>query len=106
LPPDVIDKLKPELVAPMALYLVSEQCPVSGNIYNAGMGCFNRAAIVTGAGAVVGAGGEIPTPGQLLGQWEKVTHLKGAKEYWNATEQVGDVLQAFAKPPTADGDTG
>jgi NAD(P)-dependent dehydrogenase (short-subunit alcohol dehydrogenase family)/putative sterol carrier protein len=101
LPPDVIAKLKPELVAPMALYLVSEQCPVSGNIYNVGMGCFNRAAIVTGAGTVVGDDGEIPTPEQLLGQWEKVTDLKGAKEYGNATEQVGDVLQAFTKPPEA-----
>ena len=99
LPPDLIDKLKPELVAPMALYLVSEQCPVSGNIYNVGMGCFNRAALVTGAGTVVGDDGEIPTPEQLLGQWEKVTDLKGAKEYGNATEQVGDVLQAFTKPP-------
>ena len=106
LPPDLIDKLKPELVAPMALYLVSEQCPVSGNIYNVGMGCFNRAAIITGAGAVVGDGREIPTPEQLLAQWEKVTHLKEVKEYWNATEQVGDVLKAFAKSPEADGDTG
>ena len=103
LPPDVIDKLKPELVAPMALYLVSEQCPLSGNIYNVGMGCFNRAAIVTGPGAVVSDGREIPTPEQLLGQWEKVTHLKGAKEYWNANEQVGDVLQAFTKPPEKAG---
>jgi len=99
LPPDFIDKLKPELVAPMALYLVSEQCPVSGNIYNVGMGCFNRAAIVTGPGIVVGdIGREIPDPEQLLAQWENVTTLKGAREYWNATEQVGDVLQAFTKP--------
>lgn len=98
LPPDFIDKLEPELVAPMALYLVSEQCPVSGNIYNVGMGCFNRAAIVTGPGIVVGDGREIPDPEQLLAQWENLTSLKGAKEYWNATEQVGDVLQAFTKP--------
>jgi NAD(P)-dependent dehydrogenase (short-subunit alcohol dehydrogenase family)/acyl dehydratase/putative sterol carrier protein len=99
LPPDFIDKLEPELVAPMALYLVSEQCPVSGNIYNVGMGCFNRAAIVTGPGIVVGdIGREIPDPEQLLAQWENVTTLKGAREYWNATEQVGDVLQAFTKP--------
>ena len=97
LSPDVIEKLKPELVAPMALYLVSEQCPVSGNIYNVGMGSFNRAAIVTGPGAVVGDGGEIPTPEQILDQWEKVTRLKGVKEYWNATEQIGDVLEAFTK---------
>jgi NAD(P)-dependent dehydrogenase (short-subunit alcohol dehydrogenase family)/acyl dehydratase/putative sterol carrier protein len=102
-PPDIIDKLEPELVAPMALYLVSERCPVSGNIYNVGMGCFNRAAIVTGPGTVVGDGRQIPEPEQLLAQWENVATLKGAKEYWNATEQIGDVLQAFSKPPEKTG---
>ncbi len=30
LPPDFADKLKPEFVAPLVLYLCSEQCPVSG----------------------------------------------------------------------------
>jgi NAD(P)-dependent dehydrogenase (short-subunit alcohol dehydrogenase family)/putative sterol carrier protein len=105
LPPDFIDKLEPELVAPMALYLVSEQCPVSGNIYNVGMGCFNRAAIVTGPGTVVGDGREVPDPGQLLAQWENINTLKGAKEYWNATEQIGDVLQAFTQPAEDAGST-
>jgi NAD(P)-dependent dehydrogenase (short-subunit alcohol dehydrogenase family)/acyl dehydratase/putative sterol carrier protein len=99
LPAEFIDKLKPELVAPMALYLVSEQCPVSGNIYNAGMGCFNRAAVVTGAGVVVSHGREIPTPEQLLAKWEAVSDLTGAKEYSNVTEQVGDILALFSKPP-------
>jgi len=98
LPPDMLDKLKPELVAPMALYLVSEQCPVSGNIYNVGMGCINRAAILTGDGSIVGNGKEIPTPEQLLKQWEKITSLKKAKEYKNVTEQVGDLLTAFSQP--------
>jgi NAD(P)-dependent dehydrogenase (short-subunit alcohol dehydrogenase family)/putative sterol carrier protein len=105
LPPDFIDKLEPELVAPMALYLVSEQCPVSGNIYNAGMGCFNRAAIVTGPGAVVGDGREVPDPRQLLAPWENINTLKGAKEYWNTTELVGDVLQAFTQPAEDAGST-
>ena len=103
LPPDFIDKLEPELVAPMALYLVSQQCPVSGHIYNAGMGCFNRAAIATGPGIVMGDGREIPDPEQILAQWENITRLKGAREYWNATEQVGDVLQAFTRPAEDSG---
>jgi NAD(P)-dependent dehydrogenase (short-subunit alcohol dehydrogenase family)/acyl dehydratase/putative sterol carrier protein len=106
LPPDFLDKLKPELVAPMALYLVSEQCPVSGNIYNVGMGCFNRAAIVTGPGAVVGIGGEIPTPEQLQGQREKIISLKKGKEYQNVTEQIGDLLAAFSQPAEAAVDSG
>jgi putative sterol carrier protein len=85
----------------MALYLVSEQCPVSGNIYNAGMGYFNRAAFVTGPGAVVGDGQEIPTPEQLLAQWETIATLKGAQEYRNINEQVGDLVTAFSKPVEA-----
>ena len=96
LPPDFIDKLEPELVAPMALYLVSEQCPVSGNIYNAGMGCFNRAAIVTGPGMVVGDGRKIPDPEKVLAQWENVVSLEGAKEYGNMIEQFKDALAALS----------
>lgn len=101
LPPDFLDKLKPELVAPMALYLVAEQCPVSGNIYNAGMGCFNRAAIVTGPGVAVGEGKEVPTPEQLLTKWEKLTSLQGAREYRNVTEQIGDLVKALSSPDKA-----
>jgi NAD(P)-dependent dehydrogenase (short-subunit alcohol dehydrogenase family)/putative sterol carrier protein len=101
LPPDFLDKLKPELVMPMALYLVSENCPVSGSIYNAGLGCFNRVAMVTGPGAVVGDGENIPTPEQLVSQWENITSLKGAKEYQNVNEQIGDLLAAFTKPAEA-----
>jgi len=101
LPPDFLDKLKPELVAPMAVYLVSEQCPVSGNIYNVGMGCVNRAAILTGPGAVVGDSRQIPTAEQIRAQWEKISSLKEAKEYQSLTEQIGDLLAAFSQPTAA-----
>ena len=50
LPPDLFEKLRPEFVAPLVLYLCSEQCPISGAVYNAGMGVFNRAAVVAGPG--------------------------------------------------------
>ncbi len=107
LPPDFLDKLKPELVAPLALFLVSEKCPVSGNIYNAGMGSFNRAAIATGPGVVVGNDQESPTAEQLVAQWDHITSLKGAKEYQNLNEQIGDLLAAFAQPAgTAESSNG
>jgi NAD(P)-dependent dehydrogenase (short-subunit alcohol dehydrogenase family)/acyl dehydratase len=103
LPPDFLDKLKPELVAPLAIFLVSENCPVSGNTYNAGMGSFNRVAMVTGPGAVVGDGHEPPTAEQMLSQWGSITSLKGAREYQNLNEQIGDLLAAFSKPAAALG---
>ncbi len=96
LPPDFFKKLKPEFVAPMVLYLSSEECPVTGNIYNAGMGFYNRAALVTGPGAVIGKGQEIPTPEQVMAAWEDIASLKNAKEYTQLNEQIGDLLAAFS----------
>ncbi len=96
LPPDFFEKLKPEFVAPLVLVLASKDCPVSGNIYNAGMGFFNRAAIVTGPGAVVGDGQEIPTPEQVASAWKNIAELKPAKEYIQLNEQIGDLLTALS----------
>ena len=98
LPPDFFEKLKPEFVAPLALYLCSEACVDTGNVYNAGMGFYNRAAILTGPGAVVGDGREIPTPEALVKNWDKVKTLKGAKTYFQLNEQIGDLIAAFSKP--------
>ena len=106
LPPDFLDKLKPELVAPLVLFLCSEGCPVSGNIYNAAMGSFNSAAMVTGPGTTVGDGTEIPTPEEVISKWDQITSLKGGKEYWQLNEQVGDILAAFSAPAEDGGGDG
>eukprot|EP01008_Symbiontida_sp_HLA12_P000291 NODE_128_length_1248_cov_1.616889_g125_i0.p1 GENE.NODE_128_length_1248_cov_1.616889_g125_i0~~NODE_128_length_1248_cov_1.616889_g125_i0.p1 ORF type:complete len:311 (+),score=129.02 NODE_128_length_1248_cov_1.616889_g125_i0:115-1047(+) len=103
LPPDLFEKMKPEFVSPMTLYLSSEDCEESGSVYNAGMGFFNRAAMVTGPGAVVGDGAEAPGPKALKGAWGKITEMKGAVEYGQVSEQVGDVMAAFTKKPEGDG---
>ncbi len=55
-PSDMFEKIKPEFVAPLVLYLCSEKCGETGMIFNAGMGTFNRVAVRTGPGAVVGDG--------------------------------------------------
>jgi NAD(P)-dependent dehydrogenase (short-subunit alcohol dehydrogenase family)/acyl dehydratase/putative sterol carrier protein len=99
LPADMLDKLKPELVAPLVLFLCSDRCPVSGNIYNAAMGSFNRAAVVTGPGTVVGTGEQIPTAEQVMDKWAAISSLEKGREYWQLNDQVGDILAAFSAPP-------
>ncbi len=96
LPPDLFKKLKPEFVAPLVLYLCSEQCPVNGAIYNAGMGYFNRVAIRTGPGTVVGDGKNIPTPDEVASSMDKIKSMDGAEEYPNATAALGPMLDAFS----------
>ena len=96
LPPDMFEKLKAEFVSPLVLYLCSEQCPVSGAIYNAGMGYFNRAAIVTGPGAVVGDGKEAPAPEAVAATMDKIRSLDGAQELPNAIAAFSPMLDAFS----------
>ena len=96
LPPELFEKLKPEFVAPLVLYLCSEQCTGTGAVYNAGMGYYNRAAVVTGPGVVVGDGKEIPTPEAVAASMGKIKSLEGAEEFPNATAAFGPMLAAFS----------
>ncbi|MCP3941459.1 MAG: SDR family NAD(P)-dependent oxidoreductase [Desulfobacteraceae bacterium] len=93
LPEDLFEKLQPEFVSPMTLILSSEECPVTGNIYNVGAGCFNRAAVVTGPGAVIGNG--IPAPEEVLAGMEKISSMEGAKPYDQLNDLIGDVMAQF-----------
>jgi NAD(P)-dependent dehydrogenase (short-subunit alcohol dehydrogenase family)/acyl dehydratase/putative sterol carrier protein len=104
LPPDLFEKLKPEYVTPMTLFLCSEDCPVTGNIYNVGMGFYNRAAIVTGPGAVLTDGEKIPEVEAIVDNLSSVSTLKDGKEYFELNEQVGDIMAAFT--PKTDADAG
>jgi len=95
LPPDIFKMMKPEYVAPMVLFLCSEKCPNSGGIYNAGMGYYNRVAIMTGPGAVVVQGDEIPTPETVMANMDQIASLDNAKEYALVNEQAEDMFKTI-----------
>lgn len=98
MPPDLFAQAKPEFVAPLVLYLCSDRCPVSGNTYNAGMGFFNRAALVTGPGKVLAKDDQTLTPETVMANLKAISDLAGGKVYPDLNAQVGDVLAAFKKP--------
>jgi NAD(P)-dependent dehydrogenase (short-subunit alcohol dehydrogenase family)/acyl dehydratase/putative sterol carrier protein len=96
LPPDLLEKMKPEFVSPLVLYLSSEQCPGSGKIYNAGMGYYNRAAIMTSPGIVIGDGQSVPSVEDVAAHWERILSLQDAREYEQLNDLVlGDMLAAL-----------
>jgi putative sterol carrier protein len=102
LPPELFQRLKPEFVTPLVLYLSSEQCPVTGALYNAGAGFYNRAAILSGPGLLLGDG-QVPTPEAVAESWDKIRSLTGGKEYANLTMAMGDMLNPA--PPAEAGDS-
>ena len=98
MPPDLFEKMKPEFVVPLTLFLCAEECPESGNIYNAGMGFFNRAAVVTGPGAVVTGAADYPSVEDVAAAMDRIAALEGGKTYGQLNDQLADVLGAFEAP--------
>ena len=101
LPPELFERLKPEFVAPLVLYLSSEQCGETGRVFNAGLGYFNQAAVVTGPGVLIGGGRSVPTPEDIEKNWKAIHSLEGAKEFYNTTLAFGDMLLGGDSQPEA-----
>ena len=95
---DLKEKLKPEFVSPLVLYLCSDQCPESGAIYNAGMGCYSRAAVVTGSGTIIGDGTEIPSAEQIAEKFSQIASLDNAVEFMDSMAALSAIFTADSSP--------
>jgi NAD(P)-dependent dehydrogenase (short-subunit alcohol dehydrogenase family) len=91
LPPQVVEKLKPEFVSPVAAYLCSETCELSGQVMVAGAGYFSRAAVVEGPG-VFFDDAEAVTPDDIAARISEITSLEGGQEFDSAPAQTGKAL--------------
>ncbi len=108
LPPQMFKKMKPEFVAPMVLYLCSERCAQSGEVFNAGMGYYNRAAVMTGPATSLGDSENPPTPEIIRDNWDTINAMGGAKEIGDANMAIMDLMTppapAASAKATSDGD--
>ena len=95
MPPDIFEKMKPEFVSPLVLYLASEACNQSGKIFNAGMGYYNRAAILTSPGIQIGDAQNPPTPEQVSENIDKINDMDGAELY----DDANAALFGLVSPP-------
>ncbi len=98
MPPEIFEKMKPEFVSPIVLYLCSEECTETGKIFNAGMGYFNRAAVLTNTGVQLGDADNPPTPEQIIENIDKINDMEGAKEFADLNSAMFDLMS----PPASD----
>ncbi|MES2034342.1 MAG: SDR family NAD(P)-dependent oxidoreductase [Pseudomonadota bacterium] len=84
MPPEVLEKLKPEYVTPGVVYLVSEEAP-TGTILTAGAGVFALSRIIETEGVYLGEGGL--SAEEVRDNWGQITAEDGQKAYFNGGEQ-------------------
>ncbi len=89
-PEDFLKKMNLESVVPMVICLCSDQCSETGNIYNAGMGVFSRAALITGPAVSVDKGENVPSAEDVMANLDRINSLEGGKFYSNIADQMVD----------------
>jgi NAD(P)-dependent dehydrogenase (short-subunit alcohol dehydrogenase family) len=77
MPPEVLEKLTPEYVAPVVGYLCTEECADNGSIFIVGGGKVQRTALFQNEGANFE---KPPTVQDVAAHWSEITDLSGAQK--------------------------
>ncbi|MBV1904863.1 MAG: SDR family NAD(P)-dependent oxidoreductase [Pseudomonadales bacterium] len=81
--PKLAPMMQPEYVSAMVAFLSSDECDLSGQIVECGMGYYSKVQIVEGAGVLLG-NGEVPTPETIQDNWGAISDMSGAQPYRHA----------------------
>jgi NAD(P)-dependent dehydrogenase (short-subunit alcohol dehydrogenase family) len=94
-PPNVLEKLKPEFITPLVVYLCSEQCKDSGMIFNCIGGWYSRTAISCSNGVLLGDGKRDIAAEEIMENWSGITSLEGGKPLSNIADTFAYPMPLF-----------
>jgi NAD(P)-dependent dehydrogenase (short-subunit alcohol dehydrogenase family) len=86
MPPEMLAKLKPEFIAPLVLYLCSENSRTSKMIFNCAAGWFSRTEILCAQGTVIGDGKRAISPEEVADAWDIISGLDDARPLSSVVE--------------------
>lgn len=93
LPPDMFEMLKPELIAPVVVWLCHENCMENGSIIESALGWAGKCHLVRSSGGVLRQNlTSGVTPESVQENWAKVTDMSKAKHLDSIQEATGELL--------------
>lgn len=93
LPPDLFAELKPELIAPVVVWLCHEQCTDSGTIVEAAAGWATKCYLVRGKGHLLRDRiSDLVTPEAVQERWSKVTDMSTITHLESIEEASGSLM--------------
>ncbi len=97
LPPPLFEKLKPEHIAPMVMWLSSELNHDTGMIFNCMGGWYSRTAVMCARGVIIGDGLSTVTAEDIRSNWDAIKDLEGARPLTSIGESFGFVAPLLSK---------
>ncbi len=86
MPQEMLAKLKPEFIAPLVLYLCSENSKTSKMIFNCAAGWFSRTEVLCAQGTVIGDGKRDIAPEEVADAWDIIASLENARPLSSVVE--------------------
>lgn len=98
LPPDLLEKLKPEYVSPLVAWLCSKDCKDSGGLFEVGAGFIGKLRWQRASKGVFNTAQGL-SPEQVAKQWKRVSDFEEADHPGDINTAMGQMLQAMNNPP-------
>ncbi|XP_076244518.1 peroxisomal multifunctional enzyme type 2 [Calliopsis andreniformis] len=98
MPPDVLEHLKPELIAPVVVWLCHEKCTENGSIIESAMGWAGKCHVIRASGTTLRQNlSDSVTPEDVEQRWSSITDMSSAKHFDSIEEVTGQFLTAIEK---------
>jgi len=94
LPPQLVEELKPDYVAPMVAYLCHESSNVTGGLFELGAGYYAKLRWQRTRGVALGTG-KIPTPEDVRDNYAAIADFSNATNPTTGQESMKDMLEAL-----------
>ncbi|XP_023692504.1 peroxisomal multifunctional enzyme type 2 [Paramormyrops kingsleyae] len=96
MPPDLLEALKPEYVAPLVLWLCHDQCQENGGVFEVGAGWVGKLRWERTPGAVLQSRSQPMTPEAVRDRWDQICDFRNAVKPTSIQEALNTVIEALS----------
>ncbi|KAG7481477.1 hypothetical protein MATL_G00067070 [Megalops atlanticus] len=103
MPPDLLESLKAEYVAPLVLWLCHEQCQETGSLFEVGAGWIGKLRWERTPGCIVRRRNQAMTPEAVQQSWDQICDFSNATKPATIQESLSTMVEVLSKVDTEKG---
>ncbi|KAM4615974.1 peroxisomal multifunctional enzyme type 2 [Polymixia lowei] len=103
MPPDLLESLKAEYVAPLVLWLCHEQCLENGGLFEVGAGWIGKLRWERSQGRIVRHRNQNVSPEAVRDQWDNICDFTDATKPANIQESLHSLVEVLSRVETEEG---
>ncbi|MBN3310730.1 DHB4 enzyme, partial [Amia calva] len=100
MPPDLLESLKAEYVAPLVLWLCHESCEENGSLFEVGAGWIGKLRWERTQGSIVRHKNQKMTPEAVRDKWEDICDFHNANKPMNIQESINTLVDVLSRVDT------